>query len=949
MLSSLQYSRGQERVRSRFGRKPKLLLPSAIPHNNQHHKFLTLSTHLPPPSSQLPIVPRTIARSIDEPYESHDPTPRPLLQRQQRQLVLSPQVRSRPSSSTGSNRTLRRTPNLQVRRITSKSRLTVRTPENRVYPRQLGPPLAPSLSDSQASSASPQAAARILRNSSYWPLRSNRISKRTAESILYALEAIRGDPEGRLGSPEGSPLERQHRQWKPKSFTPNQAEENASMADLMGGGAANGRSQNGGGLGPVPVPQAPGGDTGRATPPTEIMARRRAREARKREESERQQREQAEARRRVQEQDIVEQDNNAAAAGVGPSGDRSSYRRSGIRTSAGDPVSQPTAVERRPGDRGSGGSNRGTDPAAIRAPSGRTERLPNVAQDPISAPAQPRTRQRGATLSTGQPRPVETTRTTQRAASGPALGSLENQASQTRQTSKTAGTSQPRFDRSSAGPSGQPQAAPQAAQEQTPRSNTSSFPHAFERWEQLSSHWEGLTSFWIRRLEQNKEDLDREPLNQQMARQVTDLSAAGANLFHAVVELQRLRASSERKFQRWFFETRADQERARETQAKLEEQLQSERQARTETATNSARYDNEIKSAYAAKSIADVQVKEMRRELAISKDEARRAWEELGRREQEERDRTVSLKSGHITVVGGVQVVPMSQNSSRQGTGNRSSTRDGQSYSVPVESPSNEPGYTTYDPARSDTDTDPFTESGRANAELPPVPSSQAYQQTSNTSSAAVQAARGVIHPAPQSQPQGTRTTTTTTTTSGGGTYLRYGPDGPLPTSTQPATSFYQHEGTSLHPDNRPTSGPEGDGRSYVPSVSPSLSQDEYEMDSNGEVRRDPAGNPILSRRGIGSEDSDEYNVTEQLERERMYGRSYGSGMPGVEYGPGPTTSAGSRTTGAPADYEGSGYGVGWEAMPRHHHPSRLSDVLEEDERSRTSPSRASQNSRGIR
>ena len=890
-------------------------------------------------------MPRTIARSIDEPYEIYDPTPRPLLQRQQRQPALSPQAQSRPSSSTGSNRTLRRTPNLQPRRITSNRRPTLRTPENRVYPRQLGPALAPSLSDSQASSASPQAAARILRNSSYWPLRSNRISKHTAESILYALEAIRGDPEGRLGSPEGSPSENQHRQWKPKLFTPNRAEEYASMADLMGGAAANGRSQNGGGLGPVPVPQAPGGDTGRATPPTEIMARRRAREARRREESERQQRDQAEARRQAQEQDIVEQDNRAPAAGVGPSGDRSSYRRPGVRTSTGDPISQPTAVERRSGDRGSGGSNRGADPAAVRTSSGRNERLSNVAQDPNPATAQPRTRQRGATLSTGQPRPVETSRATTRAASGPALGSMENQAPQTRQTSKTAGTSQPRPDRSSAGQSGQPQ----AGQEQTPRSNTSSFPHAFERWEQLSSHWEGLTSYWIHKLEQNKEDLDREPLNQQMARQVTDLSAAGANLFHAVVELQRLRASSERKFQRWFFETRADQERARETQAKLEEQLQSERQARTETATNSARYDNEIKSAYAAKSLADVQVKEMRRELAISKDEARRAWEELGRREQEERDRTVSLKSGHVTVVGGVQVVPMSQNSSRQGTGNRPSTREGQSYSVPVESPSNEPGYSTYDPARSDTDTDPFTEGGRVNAELPPIPSSQAYQQTSNTSSAAVQGARGVTNPSSLSQPQGTRTTTTTTTTSGGGTYLRYGPDGPLPASTQPASSFYQHEGTSLHPDDRPSSGPEGDGRSYVPLVSPSLSQDEYEMDSNGELRRDPAGNLILSRRGLGSEDSDEYNVTEQLERERMYGRSYGSGMPGVEYGPGPTTSAGSRTTGATADYEGSGYGVGWEAMPRHHHPSRLSDVQEEDERSRTSPSRASQNSRGIR
>jgi hypothetical protein len=52
------------------------------------------------------------------------------------------------------------------------------------------------------------------------------------------------------------------------------------------------------------------------------------------------------------------------------------------------------------------------------------------------------------------------------------------------------------------------------------------------------------------------------------------------------------------------------------------------------------------------------------------------------------------------------------------------------------------------------------------------------------------------------------------------------------------------------------------------------------------------------------------------------------------------------------ADYSGSGWGVGtgWEAVtPRHRHPTRLSDVLEEDEPSRTSPSRASQASRASR
>ena len=892
---------------------------------------VALSRHLSHPSSPPQVVPQTFARSLDEQYELHGPQPRSPTQRQRRQLILSPRSTSRATSSTGSSRTLRRTPRLQPRPVTSNRITAAQYPPNS----PLQQPRSPGLSDSSQSSASSRAASQILRKSSYWPKRSTRITKHTAEAILYALEAIRGEPEGRLGSPEGSPIGSQPQLWRPHPFSPNFAEENASMADTMGGG----RSQNGGGLGPVPVPQQPGGDTGRATPPTEIMARRRAREARRREETQRQQREQVEAQR-AQEREDLGQDNMNDVAGVGPSGERTSTRRPGMRTSIGDPASQSTAIERRPGDRMSSGSGRGADPAAIRTSGGRNERLPNPAPETVNS-AQPRTRQRGATLSTGQPRPVETSRTP-RTVSGPALGGMDNQAPQTRQRSKSGVPPRSRVDEPSAPTQNPP------AQEQTPRSNTSSFPHAFERWEQLSSHWEGLTSFWIRRLEQNKEDLDREPLNQQMARQVTDLSAAGANLFHAVVELQRLRASSERKFQRWFFETRADQERARETQAKLEEQLRSERQARTETATSSARYDNEIKAAYAAKSLADTQVKEMRRELAISKDEARRAWEELGRREQEERDRTVSLKSGNVTIVGGVQVVPMGQNAARQIPSSRPTTRDGQTASYGVASPSNEARYTNYDPARSDTDTDPFTEGG-ANADLPPLPSNRAYQQTSNGSAAAVQAAR--VAAAPTSQPPlgAIRATTTTTTSSGPGTYLDYRPQGATATTTQPSSSFYQHEGTSLHPNDRPTSGPEGDERSYDPSVSPSPSQDEYEMDSNGEVRRDPGGHPILSRTGtgLGSDDSDEYNVAAQLEREQMYGRSYGSGMPGVEYGSGPTTPSGRPA--APADYEGSGYGAGWEAMPRHHHPTRLSDVLEEDERSRTSPSRASQTSRGLR
>ena len=103
-----------------------------------------------------------------------------------------------------------------------------------------------------------------------------------------------------------------------------------------------------------------------------------------------------------------------------------------------------------------------------------------------------------------------------------------------------------------------------------------------------------------------------------MSRQITDLSAAGANLFHAVVELQRLRASSERKFQRWYFDIRSEQERSQEMQAELERTLKAEREERSNALAS-------IGTAQADKLKSDEIVKEMKRELLISKEEARRA------------------------------------------------------------------------------------------------------------------------------------------------------------------------------------------------------------------------------------------------------------------------------------------------------------------------------------
>lgn len=356
------------------------------------------------------------------------------------------------------------------------------------------------------------------------------------------------------------------------------------------------------------------------------------------------------------------------------------------------------------------------------------------------------------------------------------------------------------------------------------------FPHAFERWEALSSHWEGLTSFWIRKLQQHADEIDRDPVSAQLSRQVSDLSAAGANLFHAVVELQRLRASSERKFQRWFFETRAELERHEETKAALERALNEERMSKANAIKEALENENN-------NSKTQKRFDEMRKELLISKEEARRAWEELGRREQEERDRTISLQQGMPTIVGGVQVVPMTQGAS--GRGNN-----------PQEPRQTQPS---------------------------DVSSPQQYPQYSQPSQ---------------------------------------GHTGSAPSSTG---GYYQQTQGAGEEDGTYTAEGQSEG---------GYSEGEYLIDDHGNFIRDSRGNKIPYPGTPGEDDSDsgaeEYETPSQ--------------QPGASYPP----SASHQWSGQP-DYSSSGYAApGWDAMPRHHHPTRLSDVLEEDEtRSRTSASQS--------
>lgn len=900
----------------------------------------------------------------------------------------SPIQEARSASST-SFRSLRRTPRLQE---PPSSRL--QTPSSRApsatFPQQPSPTLTSSeptpspepqhleelaalsehpdphehpLSEEATTTSAEEAQGfrQIVDQPSYWPRPSTLLSSRTREAVLFALEALR------------------HGKGKDyHELTPDLTEELAEMADLPRGGQPPGtvpasRAHNGGSrAGPVPVSgtHPPSG----VRTPTDVMRARRDREARKRAEQEAIQRQQDEEvpnmPRRTQEQPIPEAKAEAMA-----------QKRAALRQEQAESGYPQESFLRSSGTQ---------DPGATS--SRRSENVPLSTQTGSN-------RQRGASVSQAQPRPVASSRydPQQQSTEGEPTGYVRTRAP--RRSSNTPSAANP--------PPAQPapQSEPQATQQSGSRSG---FPHAFERWETLSSHWEGLTSYWIRRLQENSNELNREPLSQQMSRQITDLSAAGANLFHAVVELQRLRASSERKFQRWFFETRTEQERAREREAELVKQIEDERKQRVDNSShiNAARAerDQRIK--------AEDLVKEMRRELQISKEEARRAWEELGRREQEERDRTTSLRNGEPTLVGGVQVVPMTQGvSSRQtSSAQRPPTREGpyaggpgpstmggqtesrrgpESVASPEEELREEQEYGYDQPSVSSAQSDPF-ESNTAGRDP------QYYEQQRPSQSAARPTAAGSV-PSPS---RGYRQT--------------------APNTAEPA--FYQQGSsaeTSIHQPMQTSNGltspvpvPSDPGRSYIPSTAGSEGygegEEEYEIDSQGNYRLDQHGQPIVYRSTAGgqgrpissvpSDDDDDYDVQDQIQREREYRQQYG-GPPSTGRTSNPATSTSSSSAGRPtagtaltplqrqeqqqrqasggsyhsaatvsspqsqgsqssqqqqpADYSGQGWGgpgaTGWESITtRHRHPTRLSDVLEEDERSRrTSPSRQSMISGG--
>ncbi|KAH0830946.1 hypothetical protein FOPE_01940 [Fonsecaea pedrosoi] len=903
--------------------QPRALLPP-------HHVNASVTD---PSLTQRPAVEVSLPRhsAFDDLYEFYDPERTPVPQRHQQ--IPTPISQRRPHSTQSSGaRSLRRTPRLQERRATAQFPLRAR--------RSQALSATPPVYFDESGSTTPSFFQQLVSDDSYRPRRTLQISRHTHDAILFALEAIR-----RGDGVHAQPL------------TADTLEEEARMSDLIRGtapgtAAVSSRTQNGGatrasaaaGTGPTLT------DPPRYRTPTDVMRERRAREARRAEEAAARLRQEEDARR-LQEEQVV---------GVGEDITRRTTTR---------PAAQP------PQTYNIGG--------AVPQPAGPTTRRQENIQP--THPSASRTTGRAPETSAREPRVSASTQRNRTEAYEQLSIPATATAKPPEQIPRPTQPPQPQSRTQAVPPFGsQPVQQPVAQPSTAARSR---FPNAFERWEDLSARWEGIVSSFIHRMENNADELAGKPLDRQMARQIDDLSRAGANLFHAVVELQRLRASSERKFQRWFFETRHEHEQAQERQAELERQLRAEKEARTLSSTS-------IEQVRAEKTRAEELVKEMRRELQISKEEARRAWEELGRREQEERERTSALRSGEPTLIGGVQVVPMQGLPSRQtSTAQRPQTRDGptggagpttmsgqqpqqrpasrQTTTTSLDSPGEEGRQFTYRPdtGNSSTMTDPFTEASRQREQQGQQrhePDTQFYTSSQPTqpptSGAAIAAARAAAigGQSPARMPGESR----------------YYPV---------ATSDAQMSGALPAPVRQGTGGTE---QSYIPSnASLAPSEEEYHINPDGSYTRDSQGRRIPYRQPIGagtsgltgeiseeegeipeeiSEDDDDDDHAADIERERMYAAQYRQPQPSQQP---PTTTSGlprTTTTALPpipqgrtldptsSPYEGQAYETdvppavtqamtGWESLQTrsHHHPTRLSDIIEE-QTARTSPSRTS-------
>ncbi|KIW07537.1 hypothetical protein, variant [Verruconis gallopava] len=674
------------------------------------------------------------------------------------------------------------------------------------------------------------------------------------------------------------------------------------MSDIMSSG---GRAANGGGA------------RAQVITPIDILRRR---EERTKAQQERAQASNEESRRRLKEEWERYDSQSAGVAApppVQPSSASQAASSATHRRTRSDAVPLSTrAPQTQPGASASANpqsTSQSAQPTSYPSPSAAAQASSNVpaSAQPTAPSSGTATRPRAS--SARQPRPTQ-------ASAGPSGTSRPQPAAQSQRPTEAASqTAQAPLQESEAIRAERARLAREAgvapgtsseAQGRRSDGTISSFPHAFERWEMLSSKWEGMTSHWISRLQMNSEELQKQPMLAQLSRQVTDLSAAGANLFTALVELQRLRASSERKFQRWFHDTRNEMERQQELVGRMERALIQERRDRAE---DQVKWEKLFENARRTEMNSARMNAEKDRELQIAKDESRRAWEELGRYEALERERQKALAQGMPVEIGGYTVYPRPFLDSRQGSvSHRPGAHDDPR---PTSRRGPQASQTVQD--------DPF---------VADVGAGDAMGQSSARTWSPTRSTAG-SHAQDYTQ---TYSTAAYTTADGGYTSFSSPPGG------SPPAGFYSQANTHLGND-------------------PSDDDQLYERDERGNILRDEFGRPISYHRGLHetrSSDSENDNAQyssfghDLADRRRVPGTNghvasaaqaaAGAGAPSMQTRPEAdyrffneddvTDDPGSRFAEASHAHEDSA----------HYHPTRLSDVPEEDELSRASEAGAS-------
>ncbi|KAK9476216.1 hypothetical protein V1514DRAFT_197650 [Lipomyces japonicus] len=159
-------------------------------------------------------------------------------------------------------------------------------------------------------------------------------------------------------------------------------------------------------------------------------------------------------------------------------------------------------------------------------------------------------------------------------------------------------------------------------------------------WDAICADVEGISGYWIQRLNAHETNITKKPRAAQLNTMVEGLTTTGMALLTAVVELQKRRAETNAKYAEWYEDYSQERARMAQLAQDMDEEMDHERGLRADLIT-------QLEQATEAEANQRWMLEESRRELQAARLECRRAWAEVARLEEQQRQYSEWQLSGH--------------------------------------------------------------------------------------------------------------------------------------------------------------------------------------------------------------------------------------------------------------------------------------------------------------